>query len=172
VRQALEGLAAAHALGIVHRDLKPANLLVDAAGRLKIADFGISKLRDGHGRSALTQTRAFVGTPAYMAPEQFEDQPTTIAVDLYALGAILYELLTGHTPFPAKDTISTIRAIREDPAPSLPPDLPPALGDIVGRLLRKDPAERYARAATLAADLEALTARLEAEHVPDDPMPQ
>ncbi len=160
------GLEAIHREGIVHRDLKPHNILIAPGDRPVIADFGVAR---SLAASRLTMTGHLVGTPAYMAPEQFEESPTTSAVDLYALGAILFELLTGDTPFPAKDTISTIRAIREKPAPSLPGDLPTALGAIVERLLRKDPAQRYARAGALADDLEAVTARLEAEHVPDVP---
>ena len=158
------GLEAIHGEGIVHRDLKPHNILIAPGDRPVIADFGVAR---SLAAARLTMTGHLVGTPAYMAPEQFEEEPTSFAVDLYALGAILYELLTGHTPFPSKDTISTIRAIREDPAPPLPDELPAAMADIVGRLLRKDPAERYAHASDLAADLEALTARLEAERVPD-----
>jgi serine/threonine protein kinase len=111
-------------------------------------------------------TGAFVGTPAYMAPEQFEDVPATPAVDLYALGAILHELLTGQPPFSGRDTISTIRAIREQEPPRLPAELPPLLAEIVHRLLQKDPAQRYARASALAADLEALAGRLESTEEP------
>jgi serine/threonine protein kinase len=160
------GLEAIHREGIVHRDLKPHNVLVAPGDRAVIADFGVARAPTS---ARLTMTGHFVGTPAYMAPEQFEDIPSTPAVDLYALGAILYEMLTGTTPFPVRDTISTIRAIREDVPRPLPEDLPPALAAITMRLLAKDPAARYPRATALAADLEGITARLEAAS--DVPIP-
>jgi serine/threonine protein kinase len=157
------GLEAIHREGIVHRDLKPHNILVAPGDRPVIADFGVARSAQS---ARLTMTGSFVGTPAYMAPEQFEDVPATPAVDLYALGAILHELLAGQPPFSAKDTISTIRAIREQPAPRLPADMPDLLAQIVHRLLEKDPAQRYARAAALALDLEALAGRLESREEP------
>jgi serine/threonine protein kinase len=154
------GLEAIHREGIIHRDLKPHNILVAPGDRAVIADFGVARAA---AAARLTMTGHFVGTPAYMAPEQFEDIPSTPAVDLYALGAILYETLTGMTPFPVKDTISTIRAIREDVPTPLPEDLPDGLAEITMRLLQKDPSERYPRASALAEDLEAVALRLEAQ---------
>jgi serine/threonine protein kinase len=153
------GLEAIHREGIIHRDLKPHNILVAPGDRAVIADFGVA--RHAGAAARLTMTGHFVGTPAYMAPEQFEDVPSTPLVDLYSLGAILYEMLAGQTPFPVKDTLSTIRAIREDTPRPLPDDLPDALASIAMRLLQKDPAQRYPRASDLAADLEAFAARLE-----------
>jgi len=158
------GLAAIHREGIVHRDLKPHNILVAPGDRPVIADFGVAR---SMAATRMTMTGRFVGTPAYMAPEQFDDEAPTFSVDLYALGAILHEMLAGSAPFAGRDAISTIRAIREQPPPRLPDDVPEAVREVVDRLLRKDPAERYADAVTVAAVLEALAARLEAERVPD-----
>jgi serine/threonine protein kinase len=158
------GLEAIHQEGIVHRDLKPHNILVAPGDRPVIADFGVAR---SLAAPRLTMTGHLVGTPAYMAPEQFDDHPTTVAVDLYALGAILYELLTGNPPFPGKDAMTTIRAIRDTPAPRLPPEMPDAFAVIVERLLRKEPSQRYARAGVLASDLEALSGRLGSERAPD-----
>ena len=157
------GLEAIHREGIVHRDLKPHNILVAKGDRPVIADFGVARTV---AAARMTMTGHFVGTPAYMAPELFEDVPPSFAVDLYALGAILFELLSGSPPYVADDAIATIRAIRERPVPALPADLPAHLHEIVGRLLQKDPAQRYANARALASDLELLAARLDSEHVP------
>ena len=163
------GLEAIHREGVLHRDLKPHNILVAPGDQPVIADFGVAR---SIRAERMTMTGTFVGTPAYMAPEQFEDVPPSFAVDLYALGAILHEMLTGQCPFTGRDAISTIRAIRDQPAPRLPSDIPASLADIVGRLLRKKPEERYLDATTLALDLESVAATLEAERevepMPDD----
>jgi serine/threonine protein kinase len=162
------GLEAIHHEGVLHRDLKPHNILVAPGDRPVVADFGVARSIQ---QARMTMTGTFVGTPAYMAPEQFEDLPPSFAVDLYALGAILHEMLTGQCPFTGRDAISTIRAIREQPPPRLPADVPSALADVVTRLLRKEPSERYVDATTLALDLEAIASTLEAEReiepVPD-----
>jgi len=145
-----QGLEAIHNEGIVHRDLKPHNILIAEGDRPVIADFGVAR---NTAATRMTMTGRIVGTPAYMAPEQFNDEPAAPSVDLFALGAILYEMLAGQTPFPAKDPLDAIRAIREsNPAP-LPDDVPHSVAVIVSRLLRKDPAERYQSAALVAADL-------------------
>ena len=152
------GLEAIHREGIVHRDLKPHNILVAPGDRPVIADFGVARSVLG---DRMTMTGAVVGTPAYMAPEMFDDVQPSFAVDLYAVGAILFELVMGHPPYGGSNAISTIRAIREDPVPALPDDLPPLLQAIVSRLLSKDPAQRYARAGALADDLDALANHLD-----------
>lgn len=151
------GLEAIHREGIVHRDLKPHNILVAPGDRPVIADFGVAR---SMGAARMTMTGRFVGTPAYMAPEQFEDAAPTFSVDLYALGAILHEMLAGAAPFAGRDAISTIRAIREQPAPRLPDDVPDEVRDAVDLLLRKRPDERPADAAAAAARLAALAQRL------------
>ena len=162
------GLEAIHLEGIVHRDLKPHNILVAPDDRPVIADFGVARSMSA---TRMTMTGRFVGTPAYMAPEQFDDEAPTFSVDLYALGAILHEMLSGVAPFAGRDAISTIRAIREQPAPRLPDDVPESVREVVDRLLRKDPAERYPTATAVRGVIEALQCRLEAERVPDVPHP-
>ncbi len=149
------GLAAIHAEGIVHRDLKPHNILVAEGDRPVIADFGIAR-QDKTTR--LTMTGQLAGTPLYMAPEQFEGDDPTPAVDLYALGTILYELMTGNVPFPDGDTLSTITAIRTKPHPKLPEDVPTLLRSVTDQLLAKDPAERPTDALEVADVLEGLAA--------------
>ena len=156
------GIEAIHREGVLHRDLKPHNILVAPGDRPVIADFGVARSVDA---ARMTMTGTVVGTPAYMAPEQFEDVAPTFAVDLYALGAILHEMLTGQCPFSGRDAISTIRAIREQPPPRLPTDVPSALSEVVSRLLRKDPSERYGDATTLALELEDVAHTLESERV-------
>ena len=143
-REAAEGLAAAHEQGFVHRDIKPANLWLEAPrGRVKILDFGLARLNTEAGN--LTQSGAIVGTPAYMAPEQARSQAVDGRTDLFSLGAVLYRLATGRTPFAGADTMSILMSLATDtPAHprSLNPDLPPALADLIVRLLQKDPAKR------------------------------
>lgn len=147
------GLEAIHREGIVHRDLKPHNVLVAEGERPVIADFGVA-----HSTRAarLTMTGQLVGSPAYMAPEQLEHLPVTPAADLYSLGAMLYELLTGQPPFVGTDTLLTLRRIREEPHAPLPAAVPAALVAVVDRLLAKDPARRFPRAREVAEALDAL----------------
>ncbi|QJW99495.1 WD40 repeat domain-containing serine/threonine protein kinase [Frigoriglobus tundricola] len=149
-----QAVAHAHAAKIVHRDLKPANILLAADGTPKVADFGIAKQL---GSESHTYTGAILGTPSYMPPEQAGGAKAVGApADVYALGAILYELLTGRPPFKGADFLATIDLVRtQDPvAPHvLQPKLPRDIETICLKCLQKDPAKRYPTADALAADL-------------------
>ena len=151
-----EAVHAAHQGGVVHRDLKPANILFTSDGTPKITDFGLARrLESGWG---LTLTGVAVGTPSYMAPEQAEGRSREVgpAADIYALGAILYECLTGRPPFRAETAAETLRqVISQDPAPPsrLNAAVPRDLETICLKCLEKDPRRRYASAAALAEDL-------------------
>jgi predicted Ser/Thr protein kinase len=150
------GVAEAHRLGIIHRDLKPSNILIAADGTPKIADFGLAKSLDVE--SGLTATESILGTPSYMAPEQAEGKARQVGplADVYALGAILYELLVGRPPFRGTTVLETLEQVKTaEPVPPsrLVPGLPRDAETIALKCLQKDPAKRYASAATLAEDL-------------------
>jgi serine/threonine-protein kinase len=161
--QACEAVAEAHAAGIVHRDLKPENLFlartVGGAMRIKVLDFGVSKsLSLGSGGGALTHTRAMLGSPMYMSPEQMRSSRTVDArSDVWALGVVLFELLSNQRPFEAEtlpDLCLSVVAAPPRPLLGIRPELPHGLVDIVNRCLHKDPAARFANAAELALALE------------------
>jgi tetratricopeptide (TPR) repeat protein len=153
-------LATAHARGVVHRDIKPPNLFLQggAIERVTLLDFGVARLRDGAGVE--TRTGQVVGTPAYMAPEQARGQEDVDArADVFSLGCVLFECLTGKPPFAAAHVMAVLAKILLEEAPrlrSLVPDVPPALDDLVHRMLAKEPARRPRDGAAVAAELAAL----------------
>ncbi|XRQ06963.1 serine/threonine-protein kinase [Actinomadura welshii] len=155
--QILDGLAAAHRQGVVHRDIKPANLFLTDDGRVKVCDFGISRLADA---TRITATGAAAGTPLYMAPEQIEGHAVDERTDLYALGCVLYHLLTGTTWVDAGSGIGSVlhQHLNRAPAPprSLRPHIDERLSALVLSLLAKNPDDRPKDAATVAAHLRAL----------------
>jgi serine/threonine-protein kinase len=147
---------AAHQAGVIHRDLKPANVLLTTDGTLKVTDFGLAKNMDATGQTA---SGVIMGTPSYMAPEQAGGNIKAIgpATDVYALGAILYELLTGRPPFKAASALDTVLQVLErDPAPLrlLNPKVDRDLETVCLKCLEKDPRHRYGSARALAADLD------------------
>jgi WD40 repeat protein len=150
-------IEAAHAQGIVHRDLKPTNVLINRDGTLKITDFGLAKELSGDG--SLTPTGITVGTPDYMAPEQAHGRaPVGPPTDIYALGSIFYEMLTGQTPFSGATAVDVIVQVLGRPPTSalrLRPELPRDLATICHKCLEKEPRARYASAGDLADDLAA-----------------
>ncbi|MBM9459908.1 serine/threonine protein kinase [Nocardioides sp. zg-536] len=148
--QAADALGVAHAAGIVHRDVKPANLLVTPDRKVKITDFGIARAADA---VALTRTGSVMGTPQYLSPEQARGNPSTPASDVYSLGVVAYECLTGRRPFEAETPVATALAHLQQPVPPLPDTVPPALAAVVTRALAKDPAERFADGTAFAAAL-------------------
>jgi CheY-like chemotaxis protein len=148
--QLSQSLIAAHDQGVIHRDIKPQNLLLDATGMLKVMDFGVARLADGSG--GLTEVGMLVGTPAYMAPEQLLSETFDERIDLYALGVVLFECLTGRLPFEGNSAVAVIaRVIRETPPrpSSLNPEIPAVLDALVLRLLSKEPEQRPASAKEL-----------------------
>jgi WD40 repeat protein/tetratricopeptide (TPR) repeat protein/tRNA A-37 threonylcarbamoyl transferase component Bud32 len=151
-----QGVAEAHRLGIVHRDLKPANILLGSDGTPKVADFGLAKSVGLD--SGLTRTDSVLGTPSYMAPEQADGRTREVGppADVYALGAILYELVTGRPPLRGTTVLETLALVKEtEPVPPsrLAPGLPRDLETIALKCLEKEPARRYESSADLAADL-------------------
>lgn len=148
-----EALAAAHERGVIHRDVKPGNIMVLSDGRVKIMDFGIARLRDPDVKTA---TGMMLGSPRYMSPEQVSGEPFDHRADIFSLGVVLYEMLTGITPFSGEDITQLMFQVVN--AAVVPPShvnraLPPVLDYILARALKKNPAERYGSAAEFAADL-------------------
>jgi len=161
VLQACEALAEAHALGIVHRDLKPANLYAiaraDGSPSVKVLDFGISKVTTPGADMGMTKTSAIVGSPLYMSPEQMRSAKSVDArTDIWSIGAILYELLSGQPPFTGEslpELCVNIMNVAPPPILALRPDLPPKLEAVILRCLEKDRQNRFANIAELAVGL-------------------
>ena len=157
----LQGLAFAHKRGIVHRDVKPANIRVDADGNARIMDFGVAHLAS----SEMTRTGVVIGTPSYMAPEQILGGRVGPEADIFSVGAVLYEMLTGTRPFAGGPLQAVMhRVLSESPLPLdvCTPGLPARLNEIVMRALAKDPEKRYQTALAMANDLLAVRASLDA----------
>ena len=154
MRQVCQALDAAHSVGVIHRDLKPQNIIRDTTGRVLVMDFGLARTIEGDG---MTQTGALVGTMEYMSPEQALGKELDQRSDLFALGLIFYELLTGKMPFHAESAIaSLLKRTQERAAPVSMHDaaIPAALSSIVSQCLERDPAIRYQNVSEVLADLE------------------
>jgi serine/threonine protein kinase/tetratricopeptide (TPR) repeat protein len=151
--QMAEGLAAAHEAGVIHRDLKPANVLLERGGRVVLTDFGIARALQG--TDATLQTGGLLGTPAYMAPEQIAGERIEGPADLYALGLILYEMLTGRLPFSGGSPMAIALARLHQPLPDFAsdPDIPAPLVDVLERSLARDVAARFQSAGEMAEAL-------------------
>jgi len=160
VAQAADGLAHAHQHGVVHRDIKPGNIMIVHDRIAKIMDFGIARVR---ASDVKTQTGAILGSPRYMSPEQVTGQPADRRSDIFSLGVVLYELVTGEPPFTAPTVTQLMHQIataKPRPPSASNPAVPAMLDLIVARALQKQPAERYQSAAELASDLRSCLAEL------------
>ena len=157
-----EGLAFAHEHGIVHRDVKPGNIMLLERGPVKIMDFGIARMRHADHK---TSAGMVLGTPRYMSPEQIGGLPVDQRSDIFSLGVVLHEMLTGATPFAGDDITQLVYRSSTGPRhPPWQPHVPPMLDYIVARALKKNPAVRYGSAAEMCADLrDAIPDVLEAE---------
>ena len=156
-RQVLAAASFAHARGIVHRDLKPLNVLIDRSGRIRVTDFGIARA----GNSEITQTGSVMGTAQYLSPEQAQGMEVGPPGDIYAIGVMLFEMLTGRVPFEGENAVAIAmkQVAEQPPAPStINPKVTPALDAVVLKALAKDPAERYATADEMIKALDAAEA--------------
>ncbi len=169
VGQMALGLNAAHEAGVVHRDIKPANVLLTDDGAVKLTDFGIARAA---GSMGLTRTGEVLGTPHYLSPEQALGRPATSASDLYALGVVAHELLTGKRPFDRDTPVATALAHVTEPMPTLPSTVPEDVVEVISRCLAKDPSARPASAREVASDLGMSWVEIRLPRAGDGPHPQ
>jgi serine/threonine-protein kinase len=170
-RQILSALAFAHRNGIVHRDIKPHNIVVGGDGRLKVTDFGIAR----SGASQMTEVGSIVGTAQYLSPEQARGAPVDPRSDLYSLGIVLYEMLTGKVPFTGETPVEiAMKHLSEVPKPpsELRPEVPHDLDAVVMRALAKDPGQRYGSAEEMDADLARVARGVAVSRETEDAMTQ
>ena len=153
VQQICRGLEAAHTEGVVHRDLKPQNIMVDGSGRVWVMDFGLARSIE---KAGMTRSGALMGTPDYMSPEQAHAEKVDARSDLFSLGIIFYEMLTGHLPFQADTMMATLlKRVQERAVPpnTLDAAIPQHLSDVVMKCLEGDRAKRYQTTGEILADL-------------------
>ncbi len=171
--QLADALGYAHGRGIIHRDLKPANALIDSDGNLFLTDFGIAKLLES-ASPRLTQTDAIMGTPAYISPEQAQAQPVDRRSDIYSLGIILYELVTGRVPYVADTPLAVILKHLSDPLPLpsiIKPDIPDSIEQVILKALAKNPADRFATTTEFVTAWKSALQDVETVHRGPDKLP-
>jgi eukaryotic-like serine/threonine-protein kinase len=167
IEQVCLALSYAHAQGTIHRDVKPANVIVQQDGLAKLLDFGIARADEDRVDGGMTRTGTLVGTPAYMAPERLEGVKFDGRSDIFSVGVVLYQLLTGRLPFDADYPAILTQILQQDPPPlrEYLPAYPPELDQVLEKSLAKNPADRYSNAGDMAADLNTIGSQLKAHHV-------